>query len=33
MTTSGLYTGTGTDQGVTVTVDGVYYGTDPNALD
>jgi hypothetical protein len=33
MTTSGLYTATGTDQGVTVTVDGVYYGTDPNALD
>lgn len=32
MTTSGLYTGTGTDQGVTVTVNGVYYGTDPNAL-
>lgn len=32
LTTSGLYTATGTDQGVTVTVDGVYVGTDPNAL-
>lgn len=32
LTTSGLYTATGTDQGVSVSVDGVYVGTDPNAL-
>lgn len=31
MTTSGLYTATGTDGGRVVTVDGVYVGRDPNA--
>jgi len=31
MTTSGLYTATGTDQGHAVTVDGVFFGNDPNA--
>lgn len=32
MTTSGLYTATGTVDGVDVSVDGVFFGTDPNAL-
>lgn len=32
LTTSGVYTASGTDEGTTVTVDGVYFGTDPNAL-
>ena len=32
MTTSGLYTATGTSNGVPVTIDGAYFGTDPNAL-
>lgn len=32
MTTSGLYTATGTDGGTAVTVDGVYFGKDPNAV-
>lgn len=32
MTTSGVYTATGTVDGTAVTVDGVYVGTDPNAL-
>ncbi|QYK40994.1 MAG: viral aspartic protease [Paracoccaceae bacterium] len=32
MTTSGLYTATGIDGGTAVSVDGVFYGTDPNAL-
>ncbi|MDO9524882.1 MAG: viral aspartic protease [Gemmobacter sp.] len=32
MTTSGIYTATGTDGGTRVVVDGVFVGTDPNAL-
>lgn len=32
LTTSGLYTATGTSNGVPVTLDGAYFGTDPNAL-
>ncbi|MGO4909797.1 viral aspartic protease [Pseudorhodobacter sp. W20_MBD10_FR17] len=32
MTTSGLYTATGTVDGVDVSVDGVFFGTDPNAI-
>jgi hypothetical protein len=31
MTTSGLYTATGRDQGHKLQVDGVYFGKDPNA--
>lgn len=32
MTTSGLYTASGTSEGTSVSVDGVYYGKDPNAF-
>jgi hypothetical protein len=32
MTTSGLYTAAGTDGGSSVTLEGVFFGTDPNAL-
>lgn len=32
LSTSGLYTATGTDQGSAITVDGVYHGIDPNAV-
>ena len=32
MTTSGLYTATGESGGTSVVIDGVYFGTDPNAL-
>jgi hypothetical protein len=32
MTTSGIYTASGTDAGKVITVDGVFVGTDPNAL-
>lgn len=32
MTTSGVYTASGTSNGSNVTVDGVFFGTDPNAI-
>lgn len=32
MTTSGLYTATGESGGTSVVIDGVFFGTDPNAL-
>lgn len=32
MTTSGIYTASGTSNGANVTVDGVFFGTDPNAI-
>lgn len=32
LSTSGIFTATGNDQGSAITVDGVYHGVDPNAL-
>lgn len=32
LSTSGIFTATGNDQGSSITVDGVYHGIDPNAL-